>query len=230
MIEYGIALLLVIVGILCAIVVIAMSAIRAVRGSGDSLKFVWAFALAVLLVVAKFDVDPTAVECPDRQSPPSSPQDPPRRCTVGNALASALAGGSIGIGKTLVTIPTGGLFTEAGRATTTTDLSRDVKRLSPVVAGFILVLAVGLGFAKPFGTAVIAMKGGLRRWGAGILVTLAFVGTLPWAIGILMSYLGLLFWPAALPVLWLSGLAMGLLWALVSIKDALRGQVKHLLA
>jgi hypothetical protein len=212
---------LVVGGIIAALAVIAICVIRGIRSSGADFKSIAVGLVVVLLIIAKFDVDPTAVECPVKPDAGSPSQGPPPRCTVGSAIGYTIASGGIGIEETFRSVRSGTFFTEAGRSTLAMEITSGVNRVSPVVAGLILLLACGLGFAKPFGADGKVMQGFLHRWSAFILVFIAYLGTLPWAAGVLLAYIGTLVWPSAVLPLWVFGLSIGSVWAIVSMeKDA----------
>lgn len=199
-------------GILAAIAVIGIGATRAVRGSGADYKSISIAALVVLLIIGKFDIDPTAVECPAKQPPSTSSQLPVPRCTVGNALGYTMASGAITFENTVRSVGNGTIFTDAGRTALTAEIKNSVKELSPVVAGAILLLACGLAFATPSVVDRKVARGSVVRWTTNILTLLACVGTLPWACGIVLAYIASVIWPATALLYWMLGLASGFSW------------------
>lgn len=203
---------LVVGGILAAIVVIAIGATRAVRGPGADYKSLGITALVVLLVIGKFDFDPTAAECPTKQPPSPSSQLPVPRCTIGNALGYTMASGAINLESTVRSVGSGAIFTNAGRTALTSEIKDSVKKLSPVVAGVILMLACALALAAPSVVERKVAPGSVVRWTTNIVVLLACVGTLPWACGVLLAYSASVAWPATVLPFWVIGLACGLSW------------------
>ena len=208
---------LIIGGTIAAIVLIVMSSVRSAKGCGGWCGLALIAAFVMVLVAGKFGFDPTAAECPPKYTGASTWQGPPLRCTVARAFGITMARSALAIDTTFQSIVDGKLMTEAGRAAVTKEVEDAIKRLSPVLAGLLLLLAGGLAIAKPFGADSWVAREPVRRWCVCILVGFAGLGTLLWTIGVLLSYVGRFVWPAGILQLWLAGLAIGALGAVALI-------------